>query len=673
MGYIEGLLGGFAGRKHEVEKENIRQADLAATREHGVYAALMNADDPEVRALALSGLLDSANPKPKKSGLKGWLGEREASPVHQQLLQLLKTPTLQQVTEPGPPTLGSTQTAGMMTGLPTGQSPQMEQAETQAAPQPALTTPQGQPNAGMSPNSPVQPGGAPPTPVSLVQTSTQSPPTPTSITRMAMRQRQPFLDPGAKLRQVAEEKEIGDITGMRAGLRAAGFDDQTASDMIRTHVAGRYASALPYQHIAVEMPDGNGGYFKTMATYDRRSGQYQDDSGQPMYGARPVSSTASSGGLGTEGELVSRMLFGKHGNELNQQEAQKAAEVMNLRRNQVPWDKALTHANSYLPNGTNDQKIAFANWLTTTSAAPTGGPPPAPGAAAAPAASPAAATTAPATAPEAAGAPTGQTAAPATPSATPPPVVPSRPGTATLPPELGAMSNQTGKVAPVKPMPESTVIALARSKTLNAQIDDALAALTPFKDDNTLEGSIRLAAKYRSGQADPLTTVAIQSADVAGLQAKAATQLGTGRSVHQYIDRGQHVPRVPSGRQVILAGHGQSGLGRALSMIPGTNAANVNDASQLRQGDAGGFDTPKMMYEKLVGAKRANSLFIQEVELAHAVQPALGHEANGAPPAPTTVNIGGVSRKIGDTIQWQGKAYRLDGIENGQAKLTPLQ
>jgi hypothetical protein len=90
---------------------------------------------------------------------------------------------------------------------------------------------------------------------------------------------------------------------------------------------------------------------------------------------------------------------------------------------------------------------------------------------------------------------------------------------------------------------------------------------------------------------------------------------------------------VPSGRQAIFAGEGKSGIGKAAgfltSVLPGSSASNVQEASQLREGDAGGFDSPALQYQKLQNAKRANDAFLADMEAAY---PALAKPALGVPP-----------------------------------------
>ncbi len=144
-----------------------------------------------------------------------------------------------------------------------------------------------------------------------------------------------------------------------------------------------------------------------------------------------------------------------------------------------------------------------------------------------------------------------------------------------------------GKVDPV------VVKTMAQTQSTINLIDSALAALKPFKDDNTLAGTMKYSAPYRRGTAgaDPVTLAAAQLSDLAGLQSQASAALTAGgsRALRIYTDRRQHVPRLPSSREV-----------QAYEHLP-LSAQNVADLSQVLGGE--GFDSPATSYQKLLGAK----------------------------------------------------------------------
>ena len=160
-----------------MEAENRRQAELSSAREQSIFKTLLESPDPETQHLAIAGLLDSANPRRKSKGLKGWIGETQASPYLEQIRNL--SPTVRTEEEVQGQTLPSTQ---------------MRAGAALPDVKPALTETAGEPDLGMAPNAPVEPGAPPPTPVSY----TQSPPTPATFTRIAFRPRQVIMSPEQK-------------------------------------------------------------------------------------------------------------------------------------------------------------------------------------------------------------------------------------------------------------------------------------------------------------------------------------------------------------------------------------------------------------------------------------------------------------------------------------------
>lgn len=260
MGVFEGLLGGFQARKSEIEAQNYERAQAATQRESQIFESLLGSDDPEIRTLALTGLLDTANPKKRKGGLKGWMGELEQSPYMESMRALINTPV--QTPNPAvgglPP--GATPPASGMT-LPSRQS-----AQGVAAPnvQPSIQETPEQAPAAMAAGSPVAPAGspsagtgAPPTPTSY----TQAPPMPYSLARM----RNVFLTGADKVRADTAAKEQGEIEGMIQGLTPA-FGQSRAREiaeavLVRSRTgasAQRYGGTMKGDQIAPTERDAYG-------------------------------------------------------------------------------------------------------------------------------------------------------------------------------------------------------------------------------------------------------------------------------------------------------------------------------------------------------------------------------------------------------------------------------
>jgi hypothetical protein len=193
VGFFEGLLGGFQTRKGEVEKRNFDLGQQQSEKEAAIFQHLSQSDDPQIRTLALTGLLDSANPRRKSKGLKGWIGETEASPYLAQMSSLINTP----VTEHGSYQLpGEAQGInGPIQGLP-NVTPTIQHP------------PAGGASAAMPATSMVDANvqaGPPPAPMSY----TQPPPTPFTTSRM----RNVFLTGADKVKADKVAAAQGDIAG----------------------------------------------------------------------------------------------------------------------------------------------------------------------------------------------------------------------------------------------------------------------------------------------------------------------------------------------------------------------------------------------------------------------------------------------------------------------------
>src|SRR6188768_1329670 len=80
MGWLEGVLTGYADRHYKIQEEKRREAELAANREQQVLSTLLSSEYPEIRDYAAAGVLDLANPRRRSGGVAGWMGEIDKSP-----------------------------------------------------------------------------------------------------------------------------------------------------------------------------------------------------------------------------------------------------------------------------------------------------------------------------------------------------------------------------------------------------------------------------------------------------------------------------------------------------------------------------------------------------------------------------------------------------------------
>lgn len=89
MGFLDGFLGGVVTQRRQEEQQNREDAQNAQVREDAVLQHLSTSDDPEIRALAVAGILDSTHPKRKQGGFGGWLGKVQSNPHMDRIRQLV--------------------------------------------------------------------------------------------------------------------------------------------------------------------------------------------------------------------------------------------------------------------------------------------------------------------------------------------------------------------------------------------------------------------------------------------------------------------------------------------------------------------------------------------------------------------------------------------------------
>ena len=162
MGWLAGVLSGYASRNREIQAEQMEQARLAQEREGKVYEALLNSPDEWVRNTAGVGLLNQAQPLRRKSGIAGWLGGVEQDPMWAILQKYASTPQEDENADPG---LAAALAAANPT--PPSAAPSTPTPPPSGAPKTQLPTPPGgapAPSAALPATSPTQLGAPPPTP-----------------------------------------------------------------------------------------------------------------------------------------------------------------------------------------------------------------------------------------------------------------------------------------------------------------------------------------------------------------------------------------------------------------------------------------------------------------------------------------------------------------------------
>lgn len=293
---MTGILAGFSGRKSEIEAENARRAEIAAGREAKIYEALIASPDPEIQALAATGLLSSAQPQKRKGGLRGWLGEVESSPILPQV-QAMFRPKTETVEHREPPTM-----QGFIPETPAAAAP-----------------------AAMPAGNVVEPGMPPPQPIRADVRAVGTPPGRVLTTSQKTTHRATFRTPEEQALLSRKATAQGDVEGEVAGLIATGFSEAEARELIKQQyqrrALGLGSQAAAFQSEDGELPDGT----PIKGVFDRVSGQYLDPiTRQPIPGFRPRSVTGRQF-YGVTREALAREMFGRNYGELDQTQA---AEVM---------------------------------------------------------------------------------------------------------------------------------------------------------------------------------------------------------------------------------------------------------------------------------------------------------------------------------------------------------
>jgi hypothetical protein len=294
-GFAEGFLGRVDKYRDEEREDELRRTQ----REGQILSLLLEHGKPDVQALALQGLLDQANPKMRKKGLAGFLGQYQTGPAAGQLLSLLQTPER------------------VERQVPT------DQFESAAQPlQPQLTPP---PMPGQNPEetaTPLQFRGTPP-------------PMRTEVTT---RPRSAIYTPEERAVQQARGRAQGTYEGEYQGLIAAGHTPEEARALIKARMSRSYrGGAGTTQARAVELPDGT----QTMAIFDPASARFYDpDTGQPLVDAMPLQRTGSAS-MGADRDSLSIEMFGKKASQLDSGQMTAVNQELIKRGGQAAYEKGI--------------------------------------------------------------------------------------------------------------------------------------------------------------------------------------------------------------------------------------------------------------------------------------------------------------------------------------------
>lgn len=311
--WFGGLLGGFNDRRTEVEQQNIREAEQSNQRESRIYETLLSSPDPEVQAMAATGLLESAQPRKKKGGIRGWMGEVASNPTFAKIKSLIGTPVQTNVGETELPSPAHTDYSGSNTG--------------QITTPPDAAAPMG--TAAHSLTEPNAPAGNKP---QAIPASVGTPPT--------FGPRKVFASAEDTAVAQARGKAMGDTEGDIAGYVASGMSRPDAMKQVqqeRLHAN----SATGMQSISGEVVGPDGRTTPAFGVLDKSRGMYLDpNTRQPIQGFRPRTSTGSTP-YGADRNAISMELFGVSPSQLTSTQMGTLNATVQSRVQQTAYNRGM--------------------------------------------------------------------------------------------------------------------------------------------------------------------------------------------------------------------------------------------------------------------------------------------------------------------------------------------
>ncbi len=275
---------------------------------------MLASPDPEIQALAVTGMLESAQPKKKKGGFSGFVGEYEKNPIYQRVLEMSK----EQV---------ATQQPVMTTPSRSVQTQTMQ-------PPPSLHP------AAQSPTAITQVGAPPPQPLSYKQNPAQ----PTGETTTVMRPRQLFRTPEEQIKQDALAKGRAETAVEQERDTALGISPAERKELERARVLRGTAGAVGQTYAEGEIvpdPASPTGFSQTLYLRANPQVQQRIPASAPTARSSRAVNTAEQVAMGLYGKpnedpraVLSRLTPQEMQNvrqELQRQEAQTAGSVTTAR------------------------------------------------------------------------------------------------------------------------------------------------------------------------------------------------------------------------------------------------------------------------------------------------------------------------------------------------------
>ena len=222
-GLAEGLWG-FVDRERQLSQE---RENTAAQKEAQLYSLLAEHGTDEFASMGLAGLAEMANPKRKAKGMRGFLGEMEASQTLPRIRELMATPQQRAVTTPGLPSKGIPADIAMRavpqpppSGAGLGGVVQPPPAPMQAGGLPEVL-----------PQSQLGRGGPPPAPGDAFREMRGTP----DVGRVDQVEgpRQVLMRPEDRISRDTKARERAEVEGEVEGYVAAGMDRTQALELVK--------------------------------------------------------------------------------------------------------------------------------------------------------------------------------------------------------------------------------------------------------------------------------------------------------------------------------------------------------------------------------------------------------------------------------------------------------
>lgn len=319
---LTGLIGGFNEAHEDYRNQQLKIEQERSQREHDVFNALLSSPDPEIQAMAATGMITNAQGPQRKGGIRGWIGDIQSNPILPKIRDYIQAHAAATGT---PSALPSRSITGIVPSEP-GTAGQVSTQTTRAGqPAPAATTPdQTKPWTDVPPSvgQPPPTAGTPPdtgrpAPIQGLKIGPVSTPPPVSAPHI-------FPSPEDLSAQKYRGEYAGEIQGITQALIQSGLSPQEAAATARDHFlrSRGVGAAGGLQLVHGKGPDGQ----PADAMFDKRPGSPTQGSYLKIGSEEPFEGFVGGSiqqPRSTDREGMARELFGKPFSNLTADEAKQ--------------------------------------------------------------------------------------------------------------------------------------------------------------------------------------------------------------------------------------------------------------------------------------------------------------------------------------------------------------